>query len=150
MSIDDEKKISGAAQCPDPEIISAWYDRELDENHPVAAHIKSCPKCAESLKAYGIIDQKLKKIARDNTPDNLVYSVKVNFERKLKAAANRSSIRFPASAFARRRDIRRLRRRNCDCRSYFHWEKPCFSRLKPSRSWPRLKTAFPPLLKTTV
>jgi hypothetical protein len=97
MTAENEKVIgAGSSGCPDSEILSDYFDSGFDSSHPAAAHIRDCPKCLEILNTYGIIDQRLKRAAKAAVPDDLLYSVKLGFERKLKASEERKSITFPA------------------------------------------------------
>lgn len=81
-------------QCPDNEIISAYYDGELDGESPEALHISSCPECAKILESYADMDKALKNKFTCEIPANLTEKVKKTIHRRINAE-KRISIPFP-------------------------------------------------------
>ena len=81
-------------QCPNNEIISAYYDGELDSGSPEACHISSCPKCAEILESYADMDRTLKNKFTAEIPPDLAEKIKKAVHRKINAE-KRISIPFP-------------------------------------------------------
>lgn len=81
-------------QCPNNEIINAYYDGEIDRESPEARHIASCPECARILEDYAEMDRVLKNRFTVETPPNLTEKVKKAVHRKINAE-KRISIPFP-------------------------------------------------------
>ncbi len=73
MNEKTENVTSRTADCPDPEVISAFYDGELDSGSAEYKHIEQCPGCQAVLKSYDAINTGLKEgfAAPDDLADRI-------------------------------------------------------------------------------
>ena len=95
--------------CPDVEILSSFYDDELDESQReiVKTHVDSCPHCQKKMAELGLISEAINaeeepdfQMAKVNTWNNIMDIIdreeqklpKVNFWQR------RFQISFPAAA----------------------------------------------------
>lgn len=62
--------------CPSFEDISAYYDREIDMDSPMAEHIRQCQECAQVLDSLKLLDAKIKQDFACTVPEGLTDRIK--------------------------------------------------------------------------
>ena len=95
--------------CPDVEILSSYYDDELEDSQKevVKSHVDSCPHCQKKLAELGLISSTIRaeeepdfKMAQVNTWNNLmdILDLKEQKVQKVNFWQRRFQISFPAAA----------------------------------------------------
>jgi len=79
--------------CPECELVSAYFDGEIDPASAEFAHIKACPECKKRLQSYQNISDILKEELLSATPKNLSVTILAEVKRRNKAR-NQHNFRF--------------------------------------------------------
>ena len=86
--------------CPDVEILSSFYDDELDESQReiVKTHVDSCPHCQKKMAELGLISE---AINAEEEPD--FQMAKVNTWNNIMDIIDREEQKLPKVNFWQRR-----------------------------------------------
>lgn len=94
---ENETKITN---CPDSEVLGAWFDGELPENSPEAEHIRACPQCTRQLQLLELFEKSLKERFISMENDDLIKRITAGVHKKLEEDEKSSkSHHFMSMAF---------------------------------------------------
>lgn len=77
---DNEIKIT---DCPDSEVLGAWFDGELPADSPEAKHIQKCPLCTRQLQLFELFEKSLKRRFTSAENDELIRRITAGVHKKL-------------------------------------------------------------------
>ena len=77
---DNETKVTN---CPDSEVLGAWFDGELPKNSPEAKHIRECPLCTRQLQLFELFEKTLKRRFTSVEDNELILRITAGVHKKL-------------------------------------------------------------------
>lgn len=90
------KTESEYCDCPDPEVLSSYFDSELAPDSSEAKHIESCEFCQRHLAVYRQLSDRIRSELRKSVPDDFAERMVAGVRERLSHAdAPPKNIPFP-------------------------------------------------------